>query len=133
MNTKFPKYMSILILVLLILFFAYTGYFFSPGFFKTYDKPTILFLLIMYLIFYAIHFIVEKKLDPPKLVGKDMVFLVLKFIIPLFYALIRQYLITDTKDKKNFLFHFLIYAVLFMILDTIIYYSLINKNNGQSN
>ena len=133
MNTYFPKYMSILILVLLILFFAYTGYFFSPVFFKTYDKPTILFLLIMYLIFYVLHFIVEKKLDPQKLVGKDMVFLVLKFIIPLFYALIRQYPITDTRDKKDFLFHFLIYAVLFMILDTIIYYSLINKNNGQSN
>lgn len=133
MSIKFTKYIYIFILVLLILFFAYTGYFFSPTFFRIYDKPTILFLLIMYLIFYAIHFIFEKKLEPQKLVGKDMLFLILKFIIPLFYALIRQYLIIDERDKKDFLFHFLIYAVLFFILDTIIYYSLINKNNGQSN
>jgi hypothetical protein len=56
------------------------------------------------------------------------VFLSLKFLIQIFYAAIMAYTIADMRDKKDFLIHFLIYAVLFFILDTIIYYQMIKKN-----
>ncbi len=129
MILKIFKYMYILAIILIILFFAYTGHFFSPDFFRKYDQPTLLFLLILYAAFYVPHFILEKKLPPEKLAGKDLVFLSLKFLIPVFYAAIRQYFIEDASDKKIFLFHFLIYAVLFLALDTLIYYQVINRKS----
>lgn len=121
--------MSIGILVLFILFFAYVSNFFSPDVFRQYDKPTIVFFVIVYGLFYVVHFIVEKKLSPEKLVGKDLIFFVLKFLIPIFYAAIRQYLIEDARDRKFFLIHFLIYGILFLVLDTMIYYQLVNKKS----
>lgn len=129
MILKILKYMYIIGIILTILFFAYVGHFFSPDFFRKYDQPTLLFLLILYAAFYVLHFILEKKLSPEKLVGKDLIFLSLKFLIPVFYAAIRQYFIDDIRDKKIFLFHFLIYAVLFLVLDTLIYYQVINRKS----
>lgn len=111
---------------LVILFILITK-FFSPSVFQQYDQSIIIFFLIVYGLFYLIHFILEKKLSPEKLVGKDLIFLTLKFLIPIFYAAFRQYFIENIQEKKIFLLHFLIYAILFLALDTMIYYQLINK------
>lgn len=90
----------------------------------------IIFLIGMYLLFYLIDFFLSKKLSPEKLVGKDLIFTTLKFLISAFYAAIQAYFIEDSRDRKDFLFHFLIYAILFLIADNIINYQIINKKNG---
>ncbi len=82
----------------------------------------------MYLLFYVIDFFLSKKLSPEKLAAKDLVFITSKFLISIFYAAIQAYFIEDSRERKDFLFHFLIYAVLFLIADTIINYQIIKKN-----
>lgn len=128
MIEKFLKNMTIIGIILFIIFFAYVSSFFSPGAFREYDKPTLIFLISMYVVFYIINYFLENRLSAEQLVGKDLVFLSLKFLIQIFYAAIMAYTIADMRDKKDFLIHFLIYAVLFFILDTIIYYQMIKKN-----
>ncbi len=102
----------------------------SISFSWKFNQQIILFFLIMYLIFYVLHFFIEKNLDTKKLIGKDLAFIVLKFLTPLFYALIYQYNIDLEQDRKIFLLHFLFYAIIFLILDTFIYYQIIKKKNG---
>jgi hypothetical protein len=128
MIEKFLKNMTIIGIILFIIFFAYVSSFFSPGSFREYDKPTLIFLISMYVVFYIINYFLENRLTAEQLAGKDLVFLSLKFLIQIFYAAIMAYTIADMRDKKDFLIHFLIYAVLFFILDTIIYYQMIKKN-----
>ncbi|GAB4200382.1 MAG: hypothetical protein Fur0023_03690 [Bacteroidia bacterium] len=122
------SYLKIIGIALFVLFFAYAGSFFAPDFYRKYDKPMIIFLIGMYLLFYLIDFFLSKKLSPEKLVGKDLIFMTLKFLISAFYAAIQAYFIEDSRDRKDFLFHFLIYAILFLIADTIINYQIIKKN-----
>ena len=129
MIAKTLKFITITGVILLIILFSFINYAFAPDFFRRYDQPMILFLLGMYLFFYIIDFFIEKKLSPEKLVGKDLIFLILKFLILILYAAVRQYFIEDRHDKQSFLFHFLIYAVLFMILDILIYFHMIHKKS----
>lgn len=116
--------------IVVIIGLAYFTVFFSPDYYRRFDKPMIIFMVMMYLIAYIIQFILENHLSAEKLVGKDLAFIVIKFLILIFYAAIRQYYIQDIKDKEIFLFHFLIYAVAFMIIDVYINYQIINKKNG---
>lgn len=113
--------------------FLSTQYFFSFNISNYVDVSTILFLVAMYGAFYAVHFLIEKRLSPKALIGKDLIFLVLKFLIPLSYALIRQSIIKYEEERKIFLLNFLIYALILFVVDSIIYYQLINKNDGKSN
>lgn len=129
MIEKTLKFMTITGLILLIILFSFLVYAFAPDFFRRYDQPMILFLLGMYLFFYIIDFYIEKNLSPEKLVGKDLIFIISKFLILILYAAVRQYFIEDRHDKQSFLFHFLIYVVLFMILDTLIYFQIIHKKS----
>ncbi|MCX7728283.1 MAG: hypothetical protein N2203_02320 [Bacteroidia bacterium] len=120
------NYLKIIGVIVFLIFFAYVISFFSPDLYRKYDKPTIIFLLILYLTFYLIDWMLEKKISPDNLAGKDLVFIILKFLIPISYVTIKTFMI-DEKDRKDFLFHFLIYAVLFLIADTIVNYQIINK------
>lgn len=128
-SEKTLKFMPIAGVILLIILFSFIVYTFDPDFFRGYDQPMILFLLGMYLFFYIIDFFVERKLSPEKLVGKDFIFIVLKFLILTSYVSVRQYFIQDQHDKKSFLFHFLIYVILFMFLDILIYFHIIRKKS----
>lgn len=119
-------YLKLIGIILFLLFFAYAGSFFAPDFYRRYDKPTIIFLLAMYLLFYLIDYLISGKLSVEKKAGKDLVFIVLKFLIPVFYAAIKTYF-TDPIDRKSFLLHFLVYAILFLAIDTIINYQIIKK------
>lgn len=117
--------------MLFAVFFSSQSNFLLFCIYNHFDVFTILFLLVMYVAFYVVHFFIEKKLSVKGLVGKDLIFLVLKFLIPLFYALIRQSKIENEADRKTFLLHFLVYAIIFFILDSIIYYKIINnKKDG---
>ncbi len=133
MIQKITTYLFIFFLSIALVCVACVSNFFSPNDFRKYDQPSILFLIAMYVLFYIIHFLTEKKCDQKKLIAKDLVFLVLKFLILLFYVVFRQYYIKNTAEKKFFLLHFLIYALILFTLDTIIYYQLINKKNEKSN
>lgn len=128
-SEKTLKFMPIAGVILLIILFSFIVYAFAPDFFRRYDQPMILFLLGMYLFFYIIDFFTEKKLSPEKLVGKDFILIILKFLVLTSYVSVRQYFIEDQHDKKSFLFHFLIYVVLFMFLDILIYFHIIRKKS----
>jgi len=128
MIEKVLKNKTIIGIILFIIFFAYVSSFFLPASFREYDKPTLIFLISMYVVFYIINYFLENRLGAEQLVGKDLVFLSLKFLIQIFYAAIMAYTIADVNVKNDFLIHFLIYAVLFFILDIIIYYQMIKKN-----
>lgn len=122
------RYIKIIGILLFLLFFTYAGSFFAPDFYRKYDKPSIIFLLLMYLLFYLIDYLVQGKISNEKLAGKDLVFIVLKFLIPLIYVTVKTYFI-DPIDRKAFLLHFLVYAVLSLAIDTIINYQIIKKNH----
>lgn len=123
----FNIYLKITGIVLFVIFFAYTTYFFSADIFRRYDKPTLIFLLILFVISITVNLFLEKKYPPNKLAAKDLIFLISKFLILITYAAIQSFLIKELEHKKIFLLHFLIYAVAFLISDTIIQYQIINK------
>jgi len=127
MIKNFVKNFMILLFIVIVIT-AFTVNFYFPEFFNEYDKEIFFFLISMYMAFYIVNYFLEKRLNSEKLVGKDLVFLSLKFLIQIFYAAIRSFTIKDMKLKKDFLLHFLIYAMLFLIFDTIVYYQTIKKN-----
>lgn len=125
------NYLKIAGILLFLIFFAYAGSFFAPDFYRKYDKPTLIFLIAMYVVFYIVDYFLQTKLSAEKLVGKDLIFLVLKFLIPISYATIMiLFYVENNEDKKSFLLHFLIYAVLLMAIDTIINYQIIKKSGS---
>lgn len=121
------NYLKVIGIALFVLFFAYAGSFFAPDFYRKYDKPIILFLLIVFILFYVIDFLLKEKLSPEKSAGKDLLFISLKFLILIFYAAYLAYTV-DAHERESVLLHFLVYAITFMSIDTIINYQIIKKN-----
>lgn len=132
------NHLSAFIGLLSIALLAFIVKFSYPDLYEKYNVSILIFLTTIYSLFYLVDFILKNNLSPEKHAGKDLVFIVLKFLILLFYVTIRTYRldasdnINTTHNKITFLLHFLIYAIFFMIVDTIINYNLIKNNtNGQ--
>ncbi len=104
-------FISILILVGLYLFNSI----------YLFDVHIALMFFLMYVVFYTTDLFLEHRFNSKKLLGKDLIWLVLKFLIPLFFLVFRSVWVEE-QYKKIFFIHFLIVALLYFTMDFIIYY-----------